>query len=50
MKCPLGHTYDIEDSATVGTIDFKDENGEEERLYFCRKCKVVFHVDEEDFE
>jgi hypothetical protein len=49
MKCPVGHTWDIEDPATFSHIDIKDENGEEERLYICGVCKVVFIVDEDSF-
>jgi hypothetical protein len=42
MKCPNGHPVDIDDPGTVGHIDVKDEEGEEERLYWCHRCKVVF--------
>ncbi len=49
MKCPLGHTWNIEDPSTFGKIDIKDEeDGSEERLYICGVCKVVFTVEPED--
>jgi len=49
-RCPNGHTYNLEDPLTVGTIRFKDEDDEEDTLYYCGKCRVVFYVEEHDFD
>jgi len=45
MVCPLGHPVDIEDPASVGYADMKDEEGAEVRFYWCRRCKVMFFFD-----
>jgi hypothetical protein len=49
LRCPFGHPIDLEDPLTVRTIKFKDEDDEEDTMYSCGKCRVVFTIEEEDF-
>lgn len=45
-SCPNCRTpINLDDPDTVGYFDVKDENGDEERFYWCHRCKVVFVSD-----
>lgn len=39
MTCPKGHPWDFD---MVGKIHLKNEEDEEEVLYYCLKCGAVF--------